>query len=151
MRVLSFIMVFLIVSCKSASTSPVVSKIDLNSISNTEKQKVYEYGKKAILNCMAKKPVDPKSKSSKTAEPAASNGAADNCELLRKSGKFVDMELVEVIGSVDDKEFGKIFRYKGRFQKREFINEIRIWVTKEEKIDGIIWQEWKDEYEPYQK
>lgn len=152
MRFLSFILLVLMLSCKSATSTASFSKIDINSISKEEKQKVYEYGKKAIENCLSKNPGGPESrKSVKQAEvPLDTN--ASNCDLIKKSGKFADMDLIEIIEDTNDKGFvGKIYRYKARFQKKEFVNEIRIWLRKDGKFNGVIWQEWKDEYVPYQK
>jgi hypothetical protein len=73
------------------------------------------------------------------------------CDVLdKRNGKFIDMKLIEVI---DDTFTGnsKIYRYKGNFEKNDYLIEIRIWLGTDGRFQGNIWKKWEDEYIPYTK
>ena len=73
------------------------------------------------------------------------------CDVVdKRNGKFIDMKLMEVID--DTFMHGvKIYRYKGNFERNDYLVEIRIWLRTDGKFEGIIWKKWEDEYAPYQK
>jgi hypothetical protein len=147
MRILSFCLLFLLVSCKT--TYP---RVNISSISEKEKAKVYDFGKRLLETCKTRQFVQ-------LSEREVTKGLATltleemqyACDVLdKRNGKFLDMTLIEVI---DDTYAGnsKIYRYKGNFERNDFVNEIRIWLGTNGKFQGIIWKEWKDEYIPYKK
>lgn len=147
MRILSFCLVFLLISCKA--TYP---KVDLNAISEKEKQQVYDFGKKILETCDTGKFLQFSGRKVATGlNELSSKQMQDACAVLAKrNGKFIDMELIEVIDDTQAKS-GMIYRYKARFERNDFLNEVRIWRGSDGKFQGIIWQEWKDEYIPYKK
>ncbi|MEO5778027.1 MAG: hypothetical protein ABIQ27_14085 [Flavobacterium sp.] len=147
MRILSLCLIFLLVSCKTT-----YRRTDISSIPEAEKQKVYNFGKRIFETCKTRQFIQVTGRE-------ATQGLAElsleemqhACDALDKSnGKFIDMNLVEVI---DDTFAGnsKIYRYKANFERNEFLKEIRIWLRTDGKFQGIIIQEWKDEYTPYKK
>ena len=147
MRILPFCLLLLLVSCKT--TYP---RLNINSISEKEKAKVYDFGKRLLETCKTRQFVQ-------LSEREVNKGLATlsleemqhACDAIGKTnGKFIDMKLVEVIDDTYTHN-SKIYRYKGNFQRNDVVREIRIWLGTDGKFQGIIWKEWQDEYTPYKK
>jgi hypothetical protein len=143
-----FLCVFLLVLLVSCKTS--YRKIAVSSISENEKQRVYSFGQRIIETCKTREFIQLSKKEVTDGLAKLSLEEMQKaCDVLdKRNGKFIDMELVEII---DDTFVGKslIYRYKANFEKNDFLNEIRIWVNTDGKFSGIIFGEWKDEYLPY--
>ena len=124
--------------------------MDVNSISENEKQKVYNFGKRIIETCKTRQFIQLSQREvTKGLSELSLEEMQHACDVLdKRNGKFIDMQLIEVI---DDTYVGgsKIYRYKANFERNEFVNEVRIWLNTDGKFAGIIWKEWKDEYIPY--
>jgi hypothetical protein len=145
MRIWSLCLLLLLVSCKTT-----YRRIDVNSIAESEKQKVYNFGKKVIESCTTRQFVQLSQREvTKGLFELSLEEMQQACDVLdKRNGKFINMILVEVI---DDTFIGgsKIYRYKANFERNDFLNEVRIWLNNDGKFAGIIWKEWKDEYIPY--
>ena len=145
MRFLSLLVFLLLISCKTTYRT-----VSINSISQNELQRVYDFGKRMLETCKTRKFIQ---LSQKEVTESLSKLSLEEmqlaCDVLdERNGKFIDMKLIEII----DDSFGsntKIYRYKANFERNEFLNEVRIWVRPDGKFAGIIWKEWKDEYIPY--
>ncbi len=147
MKIIAFCLLFLLVSCKT--TYP---RMNINSISEKEKTKVYDFGKRLLETCKTRQFVQ-------LSEREVTKGLATlsleemqhACDALGKTnGKFIDMTLVEVIDDTFTHN-SKVYRYKGNFERNDVVREIRIWLGTNGKFQGIIWKEWIDEYIPYKK
>jgi hypothetical protein len=147
MRVLSFCLLFLLVSCKVT-----YRRAAIDSIPEAEKQKVYNFGKRLLETCKTRQFIQISEKEAIKSLAALSLEEMQHaCDVLdKRNGKFIDMKLIEVI---DDTFTGnsKIYRYKGNFEKNDYLVEIRIWLGTDGKFQGNIWKEWQDEYIPYTK
>lgn len=136
---------FLLFSCKTT-----YRRIDVNSISESEKQKVYNFGKRIVETCKTRQFIQLSQREvTKSLSELSLAEMQHACDVLdKRNGKFIDMKLIEVI---DDTFTGgsKIYRYKANFEKNDFVNEVRIWLNTDGKFAGIIWKEWKDDYIPY--
>ena len=147
MRVLSFCLLFLLLSCKTTYRS-----VSIDSISEGEKLKVYNFGKRILETCKTRQFIQLSEKEATKGLAALSLEEMQHaCDILdKRNGKFIDMNLVEVI---DDTYSGtsKIYRYKANFERNDFLNEVRIWLGTDGRFQGIIWKEWIDEYTPYKK
>lgn len=146
MRVITFCLLFLLLSsCKTT-----YRRVDVNSISETEKQKVYNFGKRIVETCKTRQFIQLSQREvTKSLSELSLAEMQHACDVLdKRNGKFIDMKLIEVI---DDTFTGgsKIYRYKANFEKNDFVNEVRIWLNTDGKFAGIIWKEWKDDYIPY--
>jgi hypothetical protein len=145
MRSLSFCLLFLFLSCKTT-----YRRVAISSISENEKQKVYNFGKRIVETCKTRQFVQLSLREvTKSLSELSLEEMQYACDVLdERNGKFIDMQLIEVI---DDTFTGgsKIYRYKANFEKNDFVNEVRIWLNTDGKFAGIIWKEWKDEYIPY--
>jgi len=145
MRIITFCLLFLLFSCKTT-----YRRVDVNSISETEKQKVYNFGKRIVETCKTRQFIQLSQREvTKSLSELSLAEMQHACDVLdKRNGKFIDMKLIEVI---DDTFTGgsKIYRYKANFEKNDFVNEVRIWLNTDGKFAGIIWKEWKDDYIPY--
>jgi len=135
----------LLSSCKTT-----YRRVDVNSISESEKQKVYNFGKRIVETCKTRQFIQLSQREvTKSLSELSLAEMQHACDVLdKRNGKFIDMKLIEVI---DDTFTGgsKIYRYKANFEKNDFVNEVRIWLNTDGKFAGIIWKEWKDDYIPY--
>lgn len=147
MRILSFCLLLLLVSCKTT-----YRRADISSISEKEKAKVYDFGKRLLETCKTRQFVQLSEREvTKGLATLSLSEMQHACDVLdKRNGKFINMTLIEII---DDTFTGssKIYRYKGNFERNDFVNEIRIWLRPDGKFQGIVWMEWKDEYIPYKK
>lgn len=144
-HLLGVFLLVLLVSCKTS-----YRKVAVNSVSENEKQRVYNFGKRILETCKTREFVQLSQKEVTAGLAKLSLEEMQKaCNVLdERNGKFINMELIEII---DDTFAGKslIYRYKANFEKNDFLNEIRIWVNTDGKFSGIIFREWKDEYIPY--
>lgn len=147
MRALTFFLLLFFVSCKT--TYP---RINISAIPEKEKAKVYDFGKRLLETCKTRKFGQLSEKEVTTGLATLSLQEMQNaCDALEKTnGKFIDMQLVEVIDDTYSHN-SKVYRYKGNFERNDVVREIRIWLGTNGKFQGIIWKEWKDEYSPYKK
>ena len=117
-----------------------------------EKQKVYNFGKKLLETCKTRQFVQLSQREvTKSLSELSLEEMQHACDVLdKRNGKFIDMTLIEVIDDTYTSN-SKIYRYKGNFEKNDFLVEIRIWLGTDGKFQGIIWKQWQDEYEPYKR
>lgn len=147
MRVIFFCFLFLLLSsCKTT-----YRRVAVNSISESEKQKVYNFGKRIIETCKTRQFIQLSQREvTKSLSELSLAEMQHACDILdKRNGKFIDMKLIEVIDDTFNSG-SKIYRYKANFERNDFENEVRIWLNIDGKFAGIIWKEWKVEYTPHQ-
>ncbi len=134
-------------SCKTT-----YRRVSIDSISEGEKLKVYNFGKRILETCKTRQFIQLSEKEATKGLVALSLEEMQYaCDVIdKRNGKFIDMNLVEVIDNTYSGS-SKIYRYKANFERNDFVNEVRIWLGIDGKFQGIIWKEWKDEYTPYKK
>ena len=156
MRVLSFCLLFLLICFASSlllvSCKTTYRTININSISEQEKQKVYNFGKRIAESCKTRQFIQISEKeATKNLAELSLEEMQHFCDVIdKRNGKFIDMKLIEVI----DETFAgnsKVYRYKANFERNDFLVEVRIWLRTDGKFQGIIWKEWINEYIPYKK
>ena len=147
MRVLPFCLLFLFVSCKTT-----YRRASLDSISLAEKQKVYNFGKRLLETCKTRQFIQISEKEAiKSLAGLTLAEMQHACDVLdKRNGKFIDMKLIEVIDDTYTSN-SKVYRYKGDFEKNDYLVEIRIWLGTDGRFQGCIWKKWEDEYLPYKK
>jgi hypothetical protein len=144
-NILILVFVVLLTSCKT--TYP---KLSLDAVSQNEKQRVYDFGKRILETCITREFIQLSTK--EVTEGLAKLSLVEMqkaCDHLDKThGKFIDMELVEII---DDtyRNNSLIYRYKANFEKNTPLKEVRIWVQKNGKFSGIIYKDWQEQYITY--
>ena len=146
MRNICFILFLILLnSCKK--TYP---KLSLDAVSENEKQRVYDFGKKIAETCITREFIQLSTKEvTQDLAKLSLDEMQKACDHLDKThGKYIDMELIEII---DDtyRNNNLIYRYKANFEKNVPLKEIRIWVLKNGKFAGIIYKDWKDQYTTY--
>ena len=155
MRVLPFCLLLLVcfasslmlVSCKTT-----YRRASIDSISEAEKLKVYNFGKRIAETCKTRQFIQLSQREvTKSLSELSLEEMQHFCDVIEKrNGKFIDMKLIEVIDDTYTSN-SKIYRYKANFEKNDFLNEVRIWLGTDGRFQGIIWKEWEDEYTPYKK
>ena len=118
-HLLGVFLLVLLVSCKTS-----YRKVAVNSVSENEKQRVYNFGKRILETCKTREFVQLSQKEVTAGLAKLSLEEMQKaCNVLdERNGKFINMELIEII---DDTFAGKslIYRYKANFEKNEFLNE----------------------------
>ena len=107
MRFLSLCLLLVLFSCKTN-----FRKVPVNSVSITERQRVYDFGKRIVETCKTRKFIQFSKKEVTESLSKLSLVEMQNaCDVLdKRNGKFIDMKLIEII----DDSFGsntKIYRY----------------------------------------
>jgi hypothetical protein len=125
---------------------------DVSSLSEKEKAKVYDFGKRILETCKTRQFIQiSEREATKNLAELSLEEMQHACDVVdKRNGKFIDMQLMEVI---DDTylHHSKIYRYKGNFEKNDYLVEIRIWLGTDGRFQGIVWGKWNDEYIPYTK
>ncbi|WP_339836732.1 hypothetical protein [uncultured Flavobacterium sp.] len=141
-----FLLMFvaLLTSCKT--TYP---KLSLDAVSENEKRRVYDFGKRNAETCITREFVQLSTKEVTQYVSGLSLEEMQNfCDILdKRNGKFIDMKLIEIIDNTFTNNY-LVYRYKANYERNEFLNEIRIFVQTNGKFAGIGYREWKDEYIP---
>ncbi len=141
---LLFFFGFVLISCKAS-----YPRYSMDAVSNAEKQRVYDFGERILKSCITREFIQ-------LSEKEVTKGLAKlSLEQMQKScdyfdnvhGKFIDMQLIEIIDNTFT-DNNLLYRYKANFEKNVPLKEIRIWVQKNGKFSGIVYQDWKDEYVP---
>lgn len=144
MRFLLLIPFLLIFGCK-----PAYNRINLDFISETEKQRVNDFGVRNLKSCITREfiQLNRKEATEELVTGITLEDMQNTCNVLdQRNGKFIDMKLIEIIDNYNTNS--KIYRFKANFQKNDFLNEVRIWVEKNGKFSGFVIREWKDAYIP---
>ena len=142
--VLYFFLGFILNSCKAS-----YPRYSMDAVSNAEKQRVYDFGKRNAESCITRQFVQLSTKEVTQYVSELSLEEMQNfCDILdKRNGKFIDMKLIEIIDNTFTSN-NLIYRYKANFERNDFLNEIRIRVNIDGKFAGIGYREWKDEYIP---
>jgi hypothetical protein len=119
----------------------------LDQIAPTEKQRVYNFGKRNFESCITRQFIQiSKKEATDYLASLKLEEMQHMCDWLDKqNGKFIDMQLIEVIDETYKRNC-LVYRYKANFERNEVQNEIRIWVNRDGKFSGLIIRPWKDEY-----
>ncbi len=138
-------LVVLMVSCKT--TYP---KLSLDAVSEKEKQRVYDFGKRIAETCITREFILLSTKEvTQSLAKLSLEEMQKACDHLDKThGKFINMELIEIIDDTYTNN-SLIYRYKANFEKNVPLKEIRIWVLKNGKFAGIIYKDWQDQFTTY--
>ena len=129
-------------SCKTS-----YPRYSMDAVSETEKQRVYNFGERILKSCITREFVQLSEKEvTKGLAKLSLDQMQKTCDYFDNvHGKYIDMELIEIIdNSYTDNNL--LYRYKANYEKNVPVKEIRIWVQKNGKFSGIVYQDWKDEY-----
>lgn len=142
---------FLLIGCKSkniaaASTDSEIVKVEklaLSEISESQKSKAYELGKRVLMTCNTSKfkPFTLNEATSSVIKNTTEERLTKTCTRFRQYyGTFIDLQLVEAYRNNFDKS--TVFRYKGLYTKKVANKELRVTMNSENKVSSIKSLDW---------
>jgi hypothetical protein len=154
-KIILILAIVLLISCKSKKVVEApkpaevkIAKLMLSNVSELQKDKAYELGKRVLMTCNTSK-FKPFSESEATAsviQNTTEERLTKTCTKFRQFyGTFKDLQLVEIYKNYIDKTL--IFRYKALYTKKVANKELRVSMTEENKVSAIKSLDWTDTFQ----
>lgn len=143
----------LLLGCKSKTTveKPVeikTTKISLSAISDNQKNKAYELGKRILMTCNTSKfkPFNSSEATPSVIKNMTLDRLTKTCLKFRlKYGDFKELQLVEAF--MNEKDNTTIFRYKALYEKKIANKEFRIFMNDKNQISAVKSLDWVDTFQ----
>lgn len=143
--------IFLLIGCKSknvvtAPAEPEVVKVErlgLAEISENQKNKAYDLGKRVLMTCNTSKfkPFTLNEATPTVIKNTTVERLSKTCNRFRQYyGTFIDLQLVEAYKNNFDKS--TVFRYKAMYSKKVANKELRVTINSENKVSSIRSLDW---------
>jgi hypothetical protein len=146
--------ILLLVGCKSKKVvtepEPEVAKIEklgLAEISETQKSKAYELGKRVLMTCNTSKfkPFTSSEATPSVIKNTTVERLSKTCNRFRQYyGTFIDLQLVEAYRN--NFENTTVFRYKALYSKKVANKELRVTINAENKVSSIKSLDWVNSF-----
>ena len=146
--------ILLLVGCKSKKVvtepEPEVAKIEklgLAEISETQKSKAYELGKRVLMTCNTSKfkPFTSSEATPSVIKNTTVERLSKICNRFRQYyGTFIDLQLVEAYRN--NFENTTVFRYKALYSKKVANKELRVTMNAENKVSSIKSLDWVNSF-----
>lgn len=149
-KIILVLSILLLIGCKSkkvtAIPEPEVVKtvrLGLSEISESQKSKAYELGKRVLMTCNTSK-FKPFTLSEATPSVIKNTTEArltKTCTRFRQYyGTFIDLELMEAFKNNFDQSI--VFRFKASYSKKVANKELRVTMNAENKVSSIKSLDW---------
>ena len=143
--------ILLLIGCKSKniSSSTVksevrkIEKIATTDVSNVQKTKAYELGKRVLMTCNTSKfkPFTTGEATESVISNTTEARLTKTCTRFRQYyGSFIDLELIETYKNNADQS--TVFRYKASYSKKVANKELRVIMNSENKVSSIKSLDW---------
>ena len=143
--------ILLLIGCKSKniSSSTVksevrkIEKIATTDVSNVQKTKAYELGKRVLMTCNTSKfkPFTTEEATESVISNTTEARLTKTCTRFRQYyGSFIDLELIETYKNNADQS--TVFRYKASYSKKVANKELRVIMNSENKVSSIKSLDW---------
>ena len=149
--IIVFVLIFTF-SCKSKMSKNTTNEsksnlerfeiVKLEEIDAQKKEKSYNLGKRLLEACNTSKfkPFTSDEATEKVIANATSEKIAATCKKINlRNGKFIGLDLIEVLRDKDAEEY--IFRYDIKYEKTYFKRELMVTINSEEKVSAISTKE----------
>lgn len=146
--------ILLLVGCKSKKVitepEPEVAKIEklgLAEISEAQKSKSYELGKRVLMTCNTSKfkPFTSSEATPSVIKNTTVERLSKTCNRFRQYyGTFIDLQLVEAYRN--NFENTTVFRYKALYSKKVANKELRVTMNAENKVASIKSLDWVNSF-----
>ena len=116
--------------------------VKLEEIDAQKKEKSYNLGKRLLEACNTSKfkPFTANEATEKVIANATSEKIAATCKKINlRNGKFIKLDLIEVLRDKDAEEY--IFRYDIKYEKTYFKRELMVTINSDEKVSAISTKE----------
>lgn len=148
--------IFLLIGCKSKNvvTAPVepevvkVERLGLSEISESQKNKAYDLGKRVLMTCNTSKfkPFTLNDATPTVIKNTTVERLSKTCNRFRQYyGTFIDLQLVEAYKNNFDKS--TVFRYKAMYSKKVANKELRVTMNSENKVSSIKSLDWINSFQ----
>lgn len=155
-KIILIVGIILLIGCKSKipKKKPVevktemMVKVNLMDISDAQKNKAYELGKRVLSACNTSKfkPFNESEATPQVIQNATQDRLTKTCLKFRlKYGDFKDLQLVEVYKNNVDESM--LFRYKALYQKKIANKELQVTLNKDHKVSSIKSKDWMDHFQ----
>lgn len=143
--------ILILIGCKSKKvivTEPEpekvkIEKINLSAVSENQKNKAYELGKRVLMTCNTSrfKPFNQSEATESVIKNTTEDRLTKTCTRFRQYyGTFIDLQLVEVYKNNFDRT--TIFRYKALYSKKIANKELRVSMNQDNKVSSIKSLDW---------
>jgi hypothetical protein len=154
-KIILILAIVLFISCKSknvvSAPKPVevkIAKLMLSEVSELQKDKAYELGKRVLMTCNTSKfkPFSESEATTSVIQNTTEERLTKTCTKFRQYyGTFKDLQLVEIYKNNIDKTV--IFRYKALYTKKVANKELRVSMNEENKVSAIKSLDWVDTFQ----
>lgn len=145
----------LFISCKSKNVVNVpkpaevkIAKLTLSEVSEPQKDKAYELGKRVLMTCNTSKfkPFNESEATASVIKNTTEEKLTKTCTKFRQLyGTFKELQLVEIYKNYIDRTI--IFRYKALYSKKVANKELRVSMNEENKVTSIKSLDWTDTFQ----
>lgn len=134
-------------SCKSKKPIPVIEdkpiysryvKLDFKEVNSVKKNRAYSLGKRLLETCNTSKfkTFTSQEATDNVIKNATAEKISKTCQkIIMRNGKFIDLQLIEVIHDVETDDF--MFRYNIQYEKKYFERQLNITVNKDGKVAAM--------------
>lgn len=149
--IIVFVLIFTF-SCKSKMSKNTTNEsksnlerfeiVKVEEINAQKKEKSYNLGKRLLEACNTSKfkPFTSDEATEKVIANATSEKIAATCKKINlRNGKFIGLDLIEVLRDKDAEEY--IFRYDIKYEKTYFKRELMVTINSDEKVSAISTKE----------
>lgn len=154
-KVILILGIVLFISCKSKNVVSVpkpvevkIAKVMLSEVSEPQKDKAYELGKRVLMTCNTSKfkPFNESEATISVIQNTTEERLTKTCTKFRQYyGTFKDLQLIEIYKNNIDKTL--IFRYKALYTKKVANKELRVSMNEENKVSAIKSLDWVDTFQ----
>ncbi|MFE3868844.1 hypothetical protein ACFX5E_12290 [Flavobacterium sp. LS2P90] len=154
-KIILILGIVLFISCKSKKVVDApepaeakIAKIMLSDVSELQKDKAYELGKRVLMTCNTSKfkPFNESEATASVIQNTTEERLTKTCTKFRQYyGTFKDLQLVEMYKNYGDKIL--IFRYKALYTKKVANKELRVSMNEENKVSAIKSLDWVDTFQ----
>jgi hypothetical protein len=154
-KIILILGIVLFISCKSKKVVDVpkpaevkIVKLMLSEVSELQKDKAYELGKRVLMTCNTSKfkPFNESEATASVIKNTTEEKLTKTCTKFRQFyGTFKDLQLVEIYKNYIDKTI--IFRYKALYTKKVANKELRVSMNEENKVSAIKSLDWVDTFQ----
>ena len=154
-KIILILSIVLLIGCKSKTVVNVpipveakIAKLTLSGVSEFQKDKAYELGKRVLMTCNTSKfkPFNESEATASVIKNTTEERLTKTCTKFRQYyGTFKDLQLVEVYKNNSDQT--TIFRYKALYTKKVANKELRVSMNQENKVSSIKSLDWADTFQ----
>ena len=154
-KIILILGIVLFISCKTKKVVETpkpaevkIAKLMLSNVSELQKDKAYELGKRVLMTCNTSKfkPFNESEATASVIQNTTEERLTKTCTKFRQYyGTFKDLQLVEIYKNYVDKSL--IFRYKALYTKKVANKELRVSLNEENKVSAIKSLDWTDNFQ----